>query len=79
MDREKIKILIELSQSVEEADNIVEEQGYKTIREKIAYVNGMFGVRLVGRFDNADVQEDQRLEMDYYAILSAIIYSKWEA
>lgn len=79
MDRERIKALIELSSSVEEADNVLENQGYKSIETKYAFLSGMFDFTLIGRFDAEDVSEQKAREMDYYAALSAIINNKWEA
>ena len=79
MNREKIKLLIELSQTVEEADAIIISTGFITVREKWAFLQGMFNFALVGRYDSADITEEKAIEMDYFAGLSAIINSKWEA
>ena len=78
MNREKIKILIELSRTVEEADIVITENtGLQSIKEKYAFLRGMFDFDLIGRFDG-DISEDFSIEMDYYAALNAIINSKWE-
>lgn len=79
MNKERIMFLIELSQSVEEADEIIVAQGFTKIREKIAFLSGMFDIALIGRHDDAYMEEESALEMDYYAMLSAIINCKWEA
>ena len=79
MNREKIKLLIELSQTVEEADSIIVESGFKAVREKWAFLQGMFDFVLVGRFDSDDVSEERAIEMDYFAALNAIINRKWES
>jgi len=79
MKREKIKTLIELSQNVEEADSVIENAGYTNVREKIAFLDGMFDFTLVGRHVDDTVSQDEAYKMDYYAILSAIINTKWEA
>ena len=79
MNREKIKMLIEFSSGVEEADAIIREQGFCTIREKIAFLKGMFDFKLIGRCDAAQEAAQKIDEMDYYAILSTIINEKWEA
>ena len=50
MDRERIKLLIELSSSVDEADSVVIEAGFKAIREKLAFVKEMFDIKLIGRY-----------------------------
>lgn len=78
MDRERIKLLIELSSSVDEADSVVIEAGFKAIREKLAFVKEMFDIKLIGRYSEEPLSDDAIIEMDYYAILSAIICSKWE-
>lgn len=79
MNREKIKLLIELSQTVEDADAIIVESGFDTVKEKLAFLHGMFDFSLIGRFDQSSISKDRAEEMDYYAVLSAIINSKWEA
>lgn len=78
MHRDKIKLLIQFASTVEEADKIVEEQGFVTIREKLAYLKGLFDFTLVGRSDCESVSEEQRDEMDYFSFLDAIISSRWE-
>ena len=78
MDRERIKLLIELSSTVEEADRVIVDAGFTTVREKYAFLKGMFGYRLVGRYDASAASEEDSIEMDYYAVLSAVICGKWE-
>lgn len=71
MERKKIKALIELSLTFEEADTIIEEYtGLNTDAEKIAYIRGMFDCRIIGR-----TGED--VHTDYVALLTAIINQKW--
>lgn len=79
MNREKIKMLIALSTGVDEADVVIREQGFWTIREKIAFLKGMFDFKLIGRHDDVRESAQKIEEMDYYAILSTIINEKWEA
>lgn len=80
MTREKTRILILLSSTVEEADAIViRESGYTNTSNKIAYLRGMFDVNLIGRADDDSTSENDSIEMDYFALLSTIINSKWEA
>lgn len=63
--REKIKALIILSSTIEEADKIiVENYGFESIREKIAFLKGMFGLQIVGH--------EELDEMTYYAMLNTI-------
>lgn len=70
--REKTKILIELSENVDEADNEVKKflGDNPSLNEKIAFLRGMFDVEIVGHSYD---------EMSYYAMLSAIINAKYEA
>lgn len=79
MNQEQIKMLIELSPNVEEADKIIENENFHNVREKIAFLKGMFDFKLIGRYDDSTIQQQESQEMDYYAILSTIINSKWEA
>ncbi len=79
INRAKIKLLIELSQTVEEADAVIVEAGNINIYEKWAFLRGMFDFALVGRHDDAHISEERALEMDYFAVLQMIINRKWEA
>lgn len=79
MDRERVKLLIELSPTVEEADRVIVDAGFTAVREKLAFLKGMFDFKLIGRYDEQNATDDAIMEMDYYAILSAIICCKWEA
>ena len=70
-------MLILLSETVHEADKIIIDAGYINTREKIAYLNGMFNVRLMSRFNAESANNEKSDLMDYYALLSTIINSKW--
>lgn len=71
MNREEIKLLIELSTSFKEADDILSEYtDFKTDSEKIAYLRGMFDCKIIGR-----TGED--LHTDYVALLTTIVTQKW--
>jgi len=66
--RDKIKALIILSSSIEEADRIISENyHFGSISEKIAFLKGMFGVEIIGH-DTLD-------KITYYAMLNEILYS----
>ncbi len=78
MNRKKMKMLIELSSNVKEADAVVEELGFGTIKEKIAFLKGMFDFSLIGRNDIAEINPEEAEKTDYYAMLSTIINKKWE-
>ena len=74
MRRDVIKKLIESSPNVDEADKVISETyGFKSIREKLAFLKGMFDVKLVSKHDADGVSEEESLEMDYWALLNTII------
>ena len=71
MEREKIKTLIELSTTFEQADEIINKYtDYNTDEERIAYLQGMFDCKIVGR----SVSD---AHTDYVALLTAIVNQKW--
>lgn len=72
MEREKIKVLIECATSFEKADAILTEYTeYQTDEERIAYLQGMFNCKIVGRSGGKDTHTD------YIALLTAIVDEKW--
>ena len=72
MDREKVKVLIECSTSFEKADRIMSEYTrYKTLKEKIAFLEGMFDPRVV------TLREDDTDELKYRFLLEGIIRQKF--
>lgn len=76
MTRERVKLMIELADSVSEANAIIENDGMKSIKEKMAFLKGMFNFELIGRCDNPEMETNAEV-MDYYAILNTIINEKW--
>lgn len=71
MDREKIKTMIECATSFEKADAILGEYtDYESDSERIAYLQGMFDCRIVGR-------NGEDIHMDYVALLTSIVDDKW--
>ena len=71
MEREKIKTLIECATSFEKANDILEKYTeYESDAERIAYLQGMFDCKIVGR--NGD-----DIHMDYVALLTSIVDNKW--
>ena len=71
MRNKQIKALIELSNSFEDANEIIEKYvGLKTFAEKIAYIRGMFNCEIFSRTDDNE-------EVDYIALLTSIVNSKW--
>jgi hypothetical protein len=78
INREQVKMLIELSEDVIEADGIIEKYvGLKSIKEKLAFLKGMFDFQLIARQDGKDIDEATSEKIDYYAILNAILNSRW--
>ena len=74
MRREVIKTLIESSPNVEEADKVINEKyNFKSVGEKIAFLKGMFDAKLVSKHDHEGISEERSAEMDYWAMLNAII------
>lgn len=69
---QKVKLLIELSATVEEADKTIKEYyGFESIEEKTAFLKGMFDVRVLGHeLDNSD-------EASYWTMLQTIINQKY--
>lgn len=66
--RDVVKILIELSPNVNEADKVINENyGFESIREKVAFLKGMFDVEIIGH------KHDEPDEMTYWALLHTII------
>lgn len=78
MNREKTRMLILLSKDVEEADRVIAGEGFVSVREKIAFLKGMFDFALIGRRDDTATSTESSDKMDYYAILSTILNSRWE-
>ena len=72
VDRKDVKTLLEISTDVKKADEIISKYyGFETMREKIAFLKGMFDVAGIG-------PESEKPDEDtYWAILSSIINAKW--
>lgn len=74
LNREVVKNWIRLAPNVEEADKVIDENyNFKSFEEKIAFLNGMFDVKLVSKHDSCDVTKEMSVKMDYFAMLDAII------
>lgn len=72
--RERIKFLIVLSKTVEEADKTISEfYGFETVGEKIAFLKGMFDVELISKHDTDEISKEKSIEMDYWTMLNTII------
>ena len=72
MQYEEVKELIELCTDAEQADRIIKDySGLETIREKVEFLNDMFGTSIVGH-------EDEKPNEDTYKMmLLGIINRKW--
>ena len=69
MQRERVKALIVLSRNIEEADmEIVKYLGNVSIKEKIAFLRGMFDVQIISRCGQT---KDDRA--DYEVMLDSIL------
>lgn len=76
MKREHVKLLIESAPTVEKADELINEvYKFESVAEKIAFLKGMFDVKLVSKTDGPDVSKEKSIEMDYWAMLECIIIS----
>ena len=74
LDRHYIKVSIELSPNVEEADKVINEKcNFKSINEKIAFLKEMFNVEVVDEHDAEEVSEEESLEMTYWSMLNTVL------
>lgn len=72
VDRKAVKLLLECSTSVKNADKTISEYyGFETIQEKIAFLREMFDVSGIGP------ESETPDEGTYWAMLSVIINAKW--
>lgn len=70
-NKEKIKMLIELADTIQEADEVIEEYtDYKSNETKLAFINGLFDFQIVSR-------KNECIKDDYLSALSVIINKKW--
>ena len=75
--REMVKTLIEISPSVEEADKVIEENyEFKSIGEKIAFLQGMFDVQVIGVDDTDGIGKEESDKMTYFSMLNTVIVAK---
>ena len=71
-NRELVKALILVAPSVEKADKlIVENFGFETTSEKIAFLRGMYDEQVFAE----ESSTGRKGENDYYAMLSSIMNS----
>lgn len=72
LSQKEAKALIEVCTEVEEADRIIKHYyGFETIREKVAFLKGMFDISIVGH------EHEEPNEDIYRMMLYAIINKKW--
>lgn len=76
--RQKVKLLIELSANVEEADATIKEYyGFESIEEKTAFLKGMFDVQIISAHDAEGTSKEESAGMSYWAMLQTIINQKY--
>jgi len=77
MDNNRLKLLIEMSETVEEADGYIEQyKGYDTIKQKLAFLNGLFSVAALSKYILKGQAESEVESDDYYGALFHIIKRK---
>lgn len=68
LSREQVKILLQTARTVEEADEVISKNfDFESLREKVAFLKGMFDVQIMGH------EEKEPDEMDYFSMLASII------
>lgn len=76
MKREHVKLLIESAPSVEKADELIDAvYQFESFAEKIAFLKGMFGIKLVSKTDAPSTSKEKSDEMTYWVMLESIINS----
>lgn len=69
LKREDLKLMIEISPTVEDADKLIQEQmNFSTTKEKIAFLKGMFDVGVI-----IDQKPEDSDELIYNLLLSGIL------
>ena len=77
MDNNRLKLLIEASETVEEADSYIEQyKGYSTIKQKLAFLDGLFSVATLSKHILEGQAEGEIESDDYYGALFHIIKRK---
>jgi len=77
MDNNRLKLLIEMSETVEEANGYIEQyKGYTAIKQKLAFLNGLFSITVLSRYIPVGQAESEIESDDYYGALFHIIQRK---
>lgn len=72
MNREEVKLLIETATTFERADELIcRHTEFKTTKEKIAFLKGMFDVEII------DQRKSDSDEFIYQLIVNAIVNQKF--
>jgi len=72
--REVTKRMIEMSLTLEDADNVINENyNFKSFGEKLAFLQGMFDAECVSKHDGTGVSQESSDEMSYWAMLYTIV------
>ena len=74
--RVRIKLLIAISKTVEEADEVISQNyNFETVKEKIAFLKGMFDVEVIDVHDADGTSKEESDKMTYFTMLNVIINS----
>ena len=66
-----------MSESVEEADGYIQQYvGYTAIKEKLAFLNGLFSINTLSKYIPEGQPENETESDDYYGALHHIINRK---
>ena len=76
MDKDYDRVMIRLSANVDEANKYLETLGLLSLDDKIDYLQNMFNVQRISKTDSPGVTEEEKIFMDYYALLHTIILIK---
>ena len=77
MDNNRLKLLIEMSETVEEADGYIEQyMEYNNVKQKLAFLNGLFYVATLSKHIPEGQAESEIESDDYYGTLYHIINRK---
>ena len=72
--REKVELLIKMAPNANAADEVINKNfNFGTIREKIAFLKGMFDVEIISKHDADGISEEMSAKMDYWSMLEAIV------
>jgi hypothetical protein len=78
MDKDKLKMLIELSETIQEADGYIEQySGFTSTSQKLEFLSELIPCTILSRETPDNHAMDVIIEDDYHSILHHIIKRKW--